>query len=273
MGLKSEYGYTHPNVADYARMQKELMLDGKLNPNAFHLPSFICIGAQKAGTTWLYVNLKRHPQFRFKSKEVHYFDINRNYSKPLEYYSEHFKYRSRKVITGDITPSYGVLDEDRIELMHKMMPDAKLIMLMRNPVDRAWSMATMHFAKNRGMNMDEIPINTLIDFYKKDKVMERGNYMDIIERFTKYWSREQLFLGFYEQIKEDPEGLLQDVLNFLGARKVDLNSLAAKEVINKRTPSYEMPDEIRERLREYYRLHIDRMVEEFGEKAECWKWD
>ena len=274
MGLKSAYDYQHPDVASYARSQKELVLQGRLNPKAFSLPSFICIGAQKAGTTWLYVNLKRHPQFRFRAKEIHYFDVDRHFKKPLEYYSEHFNFNGRRVISGDITPSYGVLDEDRLELMQKLVPKVKLIMLMRNPVDRAWSMVTMHFAKNQGADMATLPVETIMKFLRRDKVLDRGNYLDIIERYHSYWPKENFFLGFYEQIKEDPEKLLSEIFEFLGAKRdVDLSSLPTKEVINKRTPSYEMPEEVRDFLRDYYREHIDRMVEVFGEPAERWKWE
>jgi hypothetical protein len=157
-------------------------------------PDFIGIGAQKAGTTWLYHNLRNHPQIWIPRKEVHYFDQRikdtdfsvrskilgkseadkkwrnqvshwtkvhlRNFSLPGlwwvykfymrppndEWYASIFEPR-RGRIAGEITPNYSVLGKDVIAHVHELMPEAKIIFMMRNPIERAWSQAVMYFDK------------------------------------------------------------------------------------------------------------------------------
>jgi len=105
------------------------------------LPDFICIGAQKAGTAWLYENLRVHPDiYMSKKKELHFFDIN--FYRSLGFYSSWFEEGADKM-KGEITPAYSNLPKRRIVFIRKIMPNLKLILILRNPIDRAWSAARM----------------------------------------------------------------------------------------------------------------------------------
>ncbi|OGT83573.1 MAG: hypothetical protein A3H91_02535 [Gammaproteobacteria bacterium RIFCSPLOWO2_02_FULL_61_13] len=118
-----------------ARIEKRLYRLGLRSSAQLTLPDFLCIGAQKAGTTWLYENLRRHPEiFLPHRKELHYFDWG--YSRHINIYAKNFENVSGK-IKGDITPAYAVIAPDRIDIIRAIMPDAKILMLLRNPVGRA----------------------------------------------------------------------------------------------------------------------------------------
>ena len=155
------------------------------------LPNFLCIGAEKSGTTWLYHNLKKHPQIWMPPvKEIHYLDeiqrkpsltildrlfdsrfYNQNwrqifkeqiksnlrhpnldnilwYSNYLfsprndQWYTSLFE-RARERITGDITPEYSSFKTEEVAYAYKIMPKSKIIFLLRNPIERAWSHALM----------------------------------------------------------------------------------------------------------------------------------
>ena len=130
-----------PGRALGVRLEHWAYRQGLLSPRALSLPHFLGIGAVKAGTTWLYRNLRCHPELYLPHpKEVHYFD--QRFDRGLRFYAGKFE-DGRARVRGEITPAYSALPPDRIRFIRSVMPDLKLIFLMRNPVDRAWSHALM----------------------------------------------------------------------------------------------------------------------------------
>jgi len=119
----------------------------KLANKNLQMPDFLIIGAQKCGTTSLYRYLIQHPQIEPAiKKEIHYFDLN--YNKPIQWYLNQFpalKTQSDR-ITGEATPYY-IFHPHAPYRIKEHMPDAKIIVLLRNPVDRAYS--HYHYAVER----------------------------------------------------------------------------------------------------------------------------
>lgn len=122
------------------RPDKWLYSTGILSGKTLCLPDFLGIGTQKAGTTWLRLNLLAHPEVFCSTVrtggqwELHYF--NNNFCKSLRFYSRFFE-PGRDKVKGDITPNYCIIPRGRIRFIRRIMPDVKLIFLMRNPIDRA----------------------------------------------------------------------------------------------------------------------------------------
>jgi hypothetical protein len=112
--------------------------------------SFLVIGAQKAGTSWLHTMLSYHPQLNLPSrKELHFWDWNR--AKGLKWYSDQFtksksetsSSSSSNLLLGEITPCYAVLKEHHIQEIRTLFPTVKIIFVARDIVDRAWSALCM----------------------------------------------------------------------------------------------------------------------------------
>lgn len=111
------------------------------------LPNFLIIGAQKAGTSWLAYQLEKHPEIYLPKKEIHYFDKGFNYQKGLSWYEKQFDEVTEQKAIGEKTPEYlwanGEGWEDHQSDVHQKifqtLPEAKLIVTLRNPVDRAIS--------------------------------------------------------------------------------------------------------------------------------------
>ena len=98
--------------------------------------NFLCIGAQKSGTSWLHKTLSEYPKIAFPAgKEVHFWDQHR--SREIEWCTQLFS--NETCINGDITPAYAFLPIDVIQEIYKIVPNLRLIYLIRNPIDRAWS--------------------------------------------------------------------------------------------------------------------------------------
>ena len=113
---------------------------------------FLGIGAQKAGTTWLYEQLRLHPDISFPAgKEVHFWDLQ--YERGIEWYRPLFTHDKCKCL-GEITPAYAMLSKVHIEEIRDINPSLKIIYILRNPIHRAWSSALMAL-KRAEMTIDE----------------------------------------------------------------------------------------------------------------------
>ena len=102
------------------------------------LPDFLIIGAQKCGTSSMFAYLNQHPQMKLPDvKEIHFFDLN--YSNGLDWYTSHFPPASlsHRMVTGEASPYY-LFHPHVPERVRLHCPDVKLVVMLRNPVDRAY---------------------------------------------------------------------------------------------------------------------------------------
>src|SRR5687768_4600323 len=107
---------------------------------------FIGIGAQKAGTTWLYEQLRKHPDIRFPAgKEVHFWDAN--LGRGEAWWLALFPDTAAGVREGEITPAYAILDRELIGRVRAIAPQVRIFFSLRNPIARAWSSALMALAR------------------------------------------------------------------------------------------------------------------------------
>jgi hypothetical protein len=201
------------------------------------VPDFLIIGTQRGGTTSLYNCLVQHPQIRRASiKEVHYFDLN--YGKSLLWYRSHFPLSSlvgenTKILTGEASPYY-LFHPLVPERVHRLLPNVKLIILLRNPVDRAIS--HYHHIVRLGwepLSLEEaIAREPLRLAGESDKIREnpnyasanhrhysylaRGLYYDQILNWTRHFARERILILNSEEFFESPGPALRSVYEFLG---------------------------------------------------------
>jgi hypothetical protein len=254
------------------------------------LPDFLGIGIDKAGTTWLYEILYRHPEvFVSQQKELNYFDrdIAR---KDLSFYSNNFKDATTKV-KGEITPGYAYVSAGRIRFIRDVMPNVRLIFLIRDPIEQQWSFAVHQLARISGIDVADVPERKFFDFFKKSPFYKIGGYTGILNMWLSQFSAEQLYIGFYDDIKKRPKKLLCDVFNHIGVSCVlDWNSLPFDKVIvppagphyehldggrgvidpqHRRSDSF-MPDKYRTFLKELYQGEMRALHERFGKRVEEW---
>lgn len=274
-------------------------------------PNFMCIGAQKAGTSWLADKLKKHPQIEIRRKEVHYFDRDYYLNPPLlartkdprfwkslyssigrdlrklsisqfawdmryhlgerndEWYASLFKAKPN-LVTGDMTPAYSALDASTIGHIAELMPNLKIILLLRNPIERAWSAAGMNVRKQRfgfkaaGGQIEELTAADYIQYFELPWVVRRGDYLGMIDNWERVYPREQIFIGFLEDIKQRPNEFLSDVCGFLGVRpfpKIPENVSTASNV--GKNPA--MPVEVSQYLAEQYVPQIQQLASFFSD--------
>ena len=174
--------------------------------------SFLGIGAQKCATTWLHRTLARHPGVAFPSgKEVHYW--NRPDGRSIDWYSQLFADATK--VNGEITPAYALLPVPTIAQIHTLFPDLRLVYLIRNPIERAWSSARMALSRAE-MSHSEASDQWFIDHFNSHGSLARGDYESCIRRWTGVFAPNQLYVVKYESIQVDPVGVANSCLAHLG---------------------------------------------------------
>lgn len=203
-------------------------------------PDFLLIGPQRTGTTWLYRNLRQHPHiFMPDVKETYYFST---LGQPEH---EHFRHRYledylalfhdttwRRIerhydclrqslrpfcprICGEATATYATLDDDIIADIATLNPDIQAVMLLRDPVERAWSHAKKELIRDAA-DPTAVPVEKFLHFFEKQGQRRRGDYASIIDRWQGHLKPGSLYIGDYRRVAEDPAGLLRDLARFLG---------------------------------------------------------
>lgn len=212
------------------------------------LPDFLCIGAMRCGTTTLWDFLSVMPDIYLPNqKELHFFD-NRDhqYEKGLSFYSSYFAEAQSEQVCGEITPIYLFLEEccSRIQ---KTLPGVKFIVILRNPVARAWShyrysvlYGPEHLSFKEALAVEEERLasgsykNLVYFSYRK-----RGEYIQQLIRYEKAFSREKICVVFLEDLKRNPELVINQIRHHLGLSPLanfDFNSIQKKNEL-KQFPS------------------------------------
>lgn len=180
------------------------------------LPNFLIIGAPKAGTTSLAAHLAAHPDvFVAEEKEVHFFD--ENFDRGVAWYESRFAKGAGRRAMGDATPTY-MFRQHALERMAALLPDAKLIAVLRNPVDRMYSHYWwMHVLRERRSFADVC--RALLDNpddAAASEYLQGGRYLEALENVCAFYPRSALHVVILERFKAEPDALYADVCRFLG---------------------------------------------------------
>lgn len=182
------------------------------------LPNFLIIGAEKAATTWLYDQLRRHPDiFMPRVKEIHFFNrrnsrlqLRRNYEQhDASWYRYFFRRRSGESAIGEATPMY-LCDEVAPERIRHHLPDVKLIASLRYPVDRAYS----HYWDARGKGHTDKSFEQIVG-ERDPRFIERGCYDEQLRRYLSLFDRRKLLILIHEELFSHPVRSLNRVCSFL----------------------------------------------------------
>lgn len=242
-------------------------------------PGYLIIGTKRGGTTSLAEWIERHPQVApsRSNKGTHYFDIN--YRRGPQWYFSRFEKRIDGVsITGEASPyyMYHPAAPDRIAAT---LPDAKLICLLRDPVERAWS----HHRYEVSRGHESEPFEKALELeprrtqgererlladptydgfaYRHHGYLARGHYADQLTAFYDKFPREQILLLSSEGLFRDPEAQLRRVWSFLDVEALNVPALRAH---NANVDTSVLSPATASRVKDYYRPHNERLLDLTG---------
>jgi hypothetical protein len=229
-------------------------------PDIGALPDFVIIGAQKGGTSFLYYLLTRHPLVEPAArKELHFFDRPEHFDNGAEWYRRCFPRSAwkdgQRSITGEATPSY-LFDPPVAKRMAEVVPQARLIALLRNPIDRAYS----HYQMQVKRGTEPSPFEEAIE-QQHSSYVSRGIYVDQLLRWSEFFSKEQMLILKSEDFFERPVETLKVVLTFLDLP--DWQPEASELQHRRHTGTYKqkMDPSTRRRLEAYFEPYNQRLYE------------
>jgi hypothetical protein len=197
------------------------------------LPNFLLIGAAKSGTTALYTSIKQHPDvFMSTPKELRYFSYSGPYPEnldeeyihrgvtTLEEYKQHFKDVKDEKVIGEASPMY-LYTPGTAERIKAVIPQVKMLAILRNPVDRAFS-AYMHAIRDWKEPSDSFKMAL-------EKEEERikagwgilwhytraGFYAEQLSRFYQVFDKNQIRVVLYDDLVDDAKGLMKSIFEYL----------------------------------------------------------
>lgn len=171
------------------------------------LPNFILVGVEKAASTWIYNCLHEHPEIFLPPhrSEVHFFD--RNFHKGIDFYKSFYKKYRQQRSAGDITPSY--IQEPKIaSLIASYLPRAKILISLRNPVDRLFS-DYFHFTRIRQTQI------SFDEYSEHPQYLDKSLYYPKVKKYFDLFPEDQILIVIFERIKNNEVKFLQEIYRFL----------------------------------------------------------
>ena len=240
-------------------------------------PGFLVIGAQKAGTTFLHQELVRHPDVVPPlTKEIHYFDDH--YARGADWYGGHFRSGPPGSTTGEASPGY-LFHPHAVGRLARDLPEARAVVLLRDPVRRAWS----HFQHERRLGFEtEQDFGRALDLEESRTATERtrmwedpdhvshavrhfsyrarGEYLDQVER-ARAALADRLLVIVSERLFSDTRTVLDEVQRFLGLAPWQPASLGPNDMAAGHS---RLDPAVARDLRSHYAPHVDVLSDRLG---------
>ena len=170
-------------------------------------------------------------------------------------------------VTGEATPDYAILDEDTIAHVHGLMPDAKIIFMMRNPIERPWSAMDMRL-RIRGQEVHEVKDRKFYRRFDNRGSRSRTDYLGTLESWGAFYPQEQIFVGFLEDVSFFPQELLRSLYEFLGVDPSVEHRDATRKIHSGSRDT--IPTRFAVYLARAYHEEIRQLHERFGGYASFW---
>lgn len=185
-----------------------------------------------------------------------------------DWYASLFE-QGRSKIRGEITPAYSVLDAQDVQHVRDLMPDCKIIFILRNPIERAWSQ--FRFLVRMGRMNPDASFDEFKTWVDSPDQKDRSAYLDTIDKWTGAFSSAQVLTCFYDDIVAQPQNLLRSTLEFLGAKSDDttIGAILQRGRVNV-SPEIDIPDEFKKYLLEVYASDLVRLSDRLGGPATTW---
>ncbi len=252
---------------------------------------FLIVGAQKSGTTTLHAYLKEHPEIMMPDrKELHFFnkdDFFKASEPDYAHYHSFFNEACEKMQTsesnndrllGEATPAY-LYCRDAAKRIWQYNPAMKIIIILRNPVDRAFSHWNMEVARGaESLSFSDalkyestrcrqaLPSQHYVYSYR-----DRGFYSAQIREYWRFFSKQQVFVIKYDDLVKESEKVLQKTFGFLGVAQEKAHILSHEtKKLNAIAYKERMTEAQRQDLLSYFRYEIKQLEDMLGWQCETW---
>jgi hypothetical protein len=231
-------------------------------------PDFVIVGATKSATTWLQRNLQQHSAVFMPGAETHYF--SRHFERGPLWYGAFFAPAAAHQIVGERSTSY-LDDPQAAQRLRAVLPDVRVIMQLRNPIERVWA----HYWMNvrRGETRADVDRQLCADDADGERLRAGGLYFRHVARFFELFPREQLCVSLYDDLDREPVSVLDRIRAHVGLASV---AAPAPAPVGEGTPRARparypaLSQAIRAGLRSYYEDDVRALSDLLGRDLSAW---
>lgn len=267
----------------------------------------LCVGAQKAGTSWLHKVLSRSDHIEFSAyKEIHYFDTRAGLTNQLPMrilngtarqfgYSQKLflerlpvtekaalesvksmlddqwylsQFRQKREYCADFTPEYALLGKRDLQGIKRLARQVKIIFMMRDPVERSLS-AFRYYHQNRNIDINGMPDSKVLKMLKTHLFAGRSDYPAVIDKLNQSFDQEDILYLFYEDVMREKQAGLGRICQFLNIPPMELPERALNKKVNTTAP-HDFSPEVRAGLARNYEKDKRTLAGIFGKLPPEW---
>lgn len=216
----------------------------------------LCIGAPRSGTTWLYSNIRKSENIYAPCiKEVRYFvgarssdGVRSTYENRIEThdsledrvflekwldlkmgddqaYLDAMFNSSKKPISIDISPIYCTANSRQVKKIKEVVgAETKILYFLRNPVDREYSQANLHFHMHGTWKKETAPLSNYLELLQEKSQVRRSDYLGVLESWTQSFGKDNIHTVFYDDLRDNPSQTLEQIFKFIGVEENKLES-------------------------------------------------
>lgn len=185
------------------------------------LPTFLGIGSMRCGSTWLYEVLKLHPEIRMSDcKEMDFFFMPQMLRHDLRWYGAHFKPNNGsepKPVRGEISPRYARLQAWQVNRIAEVLPDLRIILTLRHPIERVWSQTLYDFGRLAGRDVRKVRSVEFLRQLERARSRLSSDYLRTVKIWSKAFGWEALHISLFDQLRDGPETYVTGILKHIGA--------------------------------------------------------
>ena len=195
-------------------------MSGKHNYSKSCLPTFLGIGSMRCGSTWLYEVLKCHPDIRMSDcKEMDFFFMPQMLQHDFAWYEAHFKPENGgqpRPIRGEISPRYARLKAWQVNRIAELLPNLRIILTLRHPIERMWSQTVYDFGRLAGRDVRKVSSLEFLRQLERARSRLSSDYIRTIQIWSKAFGQEALHIDLFDQLRDDPETYVNSILRHIG---------------------------------------------------------
>jgi len=184
-------------------------------------PTFVVIGSLRCGSTWLHQVLKCHPDIQVSNRKEPTFFFTPNMLRyDLRWYESHFapgNGAEPKLVRGEISPVYGRLKAWQVDRIAKLLPDLRIVLTLRHPIERAWSQALLEFGYLKRKDTRRVGSFDFIRQVERARNRLSSDYSRTIRIWSNAFGESSLHIGFFDRLRDDPESYVNGILRHIGA--------------------------------------------------------
>ena len=175
----------------------------------------------RCGSTWLYRVLKCHPDIQVSElKEVDFFFRERMLQYDLHWYEGLFRPgegAELKPVRGEISPGYSRLKQWQVNRVARLLPNLRVILTLRHPIERVWSQTLYDFGRLAGRDVRKVGSIEFLRQLERARSKLSSDYFRTIKIWSSAFGRKALHIGFFDELRDNPQRYIDGVLNHIGA--------------------------------------------------------